>query len=289
MLKTNSDKCVMMSIQGKVNHPKMTSSAARVGFDGLGRIVPAVAGITYNYFIGDCCMGIMGDHVEPGVSSKNPDVAENAAYNFLASVGNEVTVISGDAKGDKGVVSGTHGGIEHVIIAFSEDTLHKLTMEDKFLIKSFGLGLKLIDYPEIEVMNIDPNLLEKMNIEENGDGTLTVPVTHIVPAYLMGSGLGSTTMKSGDYDIMTHDPEAVKEFNLETLRFGDIVMIEDHTCVVGADYLKGSRTIGVVVHSDSFSTGHGPGVCVLMSSSKTLLKPKIVEDANIANYLNFKK
>ncbi len=288
-MRTNKEKCVMMSIQGKVDHPRAKYPGYRVGHDGKGRIIPATGGITYNFFIGDSCMGIAGDHVEPGVSTRNPVDIENSAYNILACIGNKAVVISGDAKGAEGVVTGVHGGIDHVMIAFDKRTLDKLTSDDKFLIKSCGQGLELLDYPDITVMNLDPDLLEKLNIVENSDGTLTVPVTHSVPAYLMGSGLGSSTMASGDYDIMTHDPKSVEEFNLKNLRFGDVVMIEDHTNVNGPHYLAGSGSIGVICHSDSFTSGHGPGVTILLTSSKSKLVAKIDQNANIANYLNFKK
>ncbi len=123
---------------------------------------------------------------------------------FYACIGNEAKVVTGDAKGAKGTVTGHHGGAEHVLIDFSDDVLEKLTLDDKILIKGYGQGLKLLDYPEISVYNVDPNLLEKMGIIEK-DGELHVPVVAVVPSFLMGSGIGSTSMGTGDYDIMTAD------------------------------------------------------------------------------------
>ena len=67
-------------------------------------------------------------------------------------------------------------------------------------IKACGQGLKLLDHEEIHVMNIDPSLLEKLNIKEHED-SIEIGVTTIVPAHLMGSGLGSATTMLGDYDI----------------------------------------------------------------------------------------
>ena len=288
-MRTNKEKCAIQSIQGKTDHPKMRGNGYRVGFDGKGRIIPATGGITYNFFIGDSCMGIAGDHIEPGVSTRHSSELENSAYNTLACVGNPAVIISGEAKGAKGYVTGIHGGIDHVMLAFEASVLEKLNYDDSFLIRSYGQGLDLLDYPEIVVMNLDPELLDKMGIVENGDGSITVPVTHVVPAELMGSGLGSATMMSGDYDIMTHDPEAVKKYGLASLRFGDIVMIEDHNNINGPDYIKGARTIGVIVHGDSFSSGHGPGVTVLLACKTTKILAKIDPEANIAKYLNFKK
>jgi hypothetical protein len=59
----------------------------------------------------------------------------NAAFNVLSCVGNEAIVANGDAKGAKGVVTGKHGGIEHVLVDFQPETLEKLMLGDKILVK----------------------------------------------------------------------------------------------------------------------------------------------------------
>lgn len=281
-MKTNKEHLVMQSLQGRIHHP--TRSGHYAGYDGQVRIIPGVGGITYNYAIGDCCMGIVGDHIEPGVSLKNSDHSENNALLAYSCIGNQAKVISGDAKGKCGYVTGTHGGIDHVFIHFDKETLEELNIEDRIAIKGYGQGLELCDYPDIKVMNIDPSLLEKLPITEN-DGTLFVPVTHIIPAHLMGSGLGSDQIILGDYDIMTQDPTQVERYRLDTLRFGDIVAIENHNCHNGPHYLKGSMTIGVIVHSDSFTSGHGPGVAVIMTSKNNTLIPVLYREANIVHFL----
>lgn len=287
-MKTNKELCIIQSIQGKVHHPVMRGPGYRIGSDGVPRIVPATAGITYNFQIGDCCMGLMGDHVEPGVSTKNPDAMEDAAYNTFACVGNVATLISGDAKGAKGFVTGKHGGADHVMVYFDAETLDKMTIDDKVLIKAHGQGIQLLDYPEIAVFNTDPELLDLMGIVEK-DGYIEVPVVKEIPAFLMGSGLGSSTMASGDYDIMTRDPESYKELGLGNLRFGDIVLIKNHTNNFGPDFLQGSATVGVIIHGDSYIAGHGPGVTVMLTCKKPCIRGKIDPTANIAKYLKVKK
>lgn len=283
MLKTNQDKLIMQSVQGRIHHPVMRQ-LYRIGSDGTPRILPATAAITYNAKIGDPCMGLMGDHIEPGVSLKNTDANEDAALNVLACVGNTARVISGDAKGRIGVVTGKHGGADHVMIHFDAETLDMMAVDDKILIKSFGQGLALSDYPQIKCMNLDPGLLQKLDITEK-DGVLEVGVVAVIPAYLMGSGLGQSTMQTGDYDIMTRDPEVLKDLKLDQLRFGDLVYIEDHTNFHGPDYLKGAGTLGVIIHGDSFIAGHGPGVTVLLTSRTPVIKPKLNPEANLVNFL----
>ncbi len=282
-MKTNKQQLVMQSLQGRIHHPRHNGSH-RVGFDNQGRIIPGTGGITYNFKIGDNCMNLVGDHVEPGVSLQNGDTMENNALNLFSCVGNEAKVISGDAKGKKGIVTGTHGGVEHVFIYFDEETLDLLNVDDKIAIKGFGTGLSLLDYPSIKVMNIDPSLLEKLNTKEE-NGVLHVGVTHIVPAYLMGSGLGVSQIVSGDYDIMTQDEKANEQYHLDTLRFGDFVAIQNHNCHNGPHYLEGSCSIGVIVHSDSYTSGHGPGVAIIFTSKDSSLQPFIDENANLINYI----
>ena len=262
------------------------------GIDTEGKpfALPGIGGITYNIKVGDPCFGWVGDHLEPGVSSViNADKRQspqNRAYNFLACVGNKVRVISGAAKGDKGTVLGHHGGAEHVILDFADKTLKKLTCDDKFLIKAWGQGLQLTDYPDIVCYSLSPKLLHKMNIKETEDGKLKIGVTHQIPACIMGSGIGAPSAASGDYDIQTTDKAFLKEHNLDTLRFGDIVALTDQDNVYGRSFRKGAVTIGTVIHSDCLLAGHGPGVVALMTSSQPLIETEIDPDANVAQLLS---
>lgn len=289
MLKTNQERLVMISIQGRVSNP-VRRAAYTVTYDGKPIVVPGVGGITYNIKVGDKAFGWEADHVEPGVSTvvneEKRDAPPNYAYNTLACAGNQARVISGDAKGAVGIVTGHHGGIEHVLIDFDPETIEKLCIEDKILIKAYGQGLKLLDYPEIKVFNLDPALLEKMNIKEMNNDTIEVPVTCEIPAKLMGSGLGSASVASGDYDITTADKKMVEKYKLHRIRFGDIVAISDADNSFGRSYKEGAVSIGIVVHSDCVIAGHGPGVATLLTSPVGKIKFRIDEEANIANYLN---
>ena len=282
-MKTNKEKLVMQSVVGKIHSPIMRSPF-RVDPNGNARILPATGGITYNFKIGDSCMGMVGDHVEPGVSIRNEIVEENNAMMYFACIGNEAKVITGDAKGAKGFVTGMHGGIEHTIIYFNEEDLEKMAIDDKIQIKAWGQGLEIEGFENIKCMNLDPELFEKIGIVEK-NGKLELPVVTEIPAELMGSGLGSTSSFSGDYDITTGDVEAVKKYNIDKLKFGDIVLLKDCDNTVGRRYLKGSVTIGVIVHSDSTLAGHGPGVTTILSTKEENIISRIDKDANISNYL----
>nr|WP_307775688.1 DUF4438 domain-containing protein [uncultured Cetobacterium sp.] len=280
-MKTNKEQVVKISLQGEIRQPIF--AGYKVSSEGVPEILPGTCGITYNFKIGDSCMDISGDHVEPGVSIHHPKDRESKALMNLSCIGNEAKVITGDAKGKKGRVTGKHGGIDNVIIDFPKDVLDDLAIGDKIQIKGYGQGFKLLSHPKISVMNIDPDFFEKIGVKENG-GKLEVPVVTRIPAYLMGSGIGVFSASEADYDIMTADKEKNKEFGIDKLRFGDIVLLEDCDNTYGVGYLKGSVTIGVVVHSDCIKSGHGPGVTVIMSCKESLISGIIDKDANIGNY-----
>lgn len=288
MIRYNLDKLAMISVQGEVSHPKKTNPYRIDTKTGIVRVLPGTGGITYNKKIGDLCTGFQADHVEPGVTLKLKDEADNGGLAVLSCVGNVARVVSGDAKGATGYVTGKHGGCEHLITYFPEDVLEKMIIGDKVLIKSFGTGLEIEGFEDVHVMNLDPDLLEKMNIQIAEDGVLEVPVATEIPAYLMGSGIGSSNAYRGDYDIMTADPKAYVEFGLDKLRFGDIVLLRNCDTSYGRGYLEGAVTIGVVVHSDCILTGHGPGVTTLMTCKTSRIRGIKDENANLAHYFGIK-
>jgi hypothetical protein len=288
MLKTNENKLVEMAMQCKPGPPRIRPGW-KVDHEGTPFLLPSIGGITLNIQVGDSAFGLAGDHIEPGVSctanSEKPFDFPNNSLQLLSCVGNQAIVVSGDAKGEKGIVIGHHGGSEHVIVDFARDVLEQLTYDDKIMIRTRGQGLKLLDYPGITLFNLDPDLLNKMKIKVTKDKRLKVPVTTIVPAQCMGSGLGSAHVAAGDYDVMTSDPETVKKYKLDQLRFGDFVALMDHDNSFGRAFIQGAVSIGIVVHSDCLLAGHGPGIATLMTSSTPQIEPVISSSANIANLL----
>ncbi len=291
MFKTNKSKLVCQSVIGEITSPLGGVNPYRISPDGTADIYPGVGGITYNLRIGDLAGGLFADHVEPGVSISNftkvgGQDGPNRALNQFSCAGNIAKIISGDAKGKSGRVTGKHGGIEHVLLDFEADVLEDLAIGDKIQIKACGCGLQIQDSP-VKTMNLDPALLEAMQPKLKKDGRLEVAVTHTLPARIMGSGIGSSHSQSGDYDIQLFDEATVSEFGLDDLRLGDIVAIIDADATFGRIFKTGGVVIGVIVHSDCVLAGHGPGVMVTMSSRDGLIIPKIDPKANLKNY--FKK
>jgi len=293
MLRTNVDRLVKISVVGEVASPVYGKGVYNISAEGVPMVLPGVGGITYNVRVGDPACGWEADHVEPGVSIENKEndprfgQGANTALNVLSCVGNEAVMVSGDAKGAKGVVTGKHGGIEHVLVDFQHETLERLMLGDKVLVKAFGVGLKLLDFPEVKVMNMDPRFLEALDPKPNGD-KLEVTVTHIIPAAIMGSGLGANQTYSGDYDIQLFDEVTRREYGLEDLRLGDFVAILDADHSFGRIYRKGAVSVGIVVHTNCVTSGHGPGVTTLFTSSSGKIIPKIDSKANIASLLKLR-
>jgi hypothetical protein len=290
LLAINKDDLVIQSVMGQVTNPVSAKNPYLVSSTGQPLVLPGIGGITYNVKVGDKAVGWAADHIEPGVSVKSRETEmgstdiSNYGLNLLACIGNEARVISGDAKGEAGCVTGKHGGIEHVLIDFDDDVLDRLAIGDKVQIRGWGLGLRLLDYSEIKVANVSPDVLKRLPIEES-QGKLRVPVTHVLPAAIMGSGLGAMHVYRGDYDIQMFDEETVKRHGLESLRLGDLVAITDADHSYGRTFRTGAVSIGILVHTDCVTSGHGPGVTTVFTSPTGRIEPVVSENANIAYYL----
>ena len=288
MLRTNENKLVEFLLQCQPGQPR-TRGNWEVDHHGTPFILPSIGGITLNVQAGDSAFGWAGDHIEPGVSctadTNKPFEHPNVGLQIYSCAGNRATVVSGDAKGAQGVVLGHHGGSEHIIVDFPREAKEKMLYSDTIVVRGKGQGLKLEDFPEITLFNLDPDLLKAMKIRELDGGILEVPVTTVVPAVCMGSGIGSAHVAKGDYDIMTSDAGTVSEYGIDRIRFGDFVALLDHDNRFGRAYRKGAVTIGIVVHSNCLEAGHGPGVTTIMTCASALIRPVIDPSANIADLL----
>ncbi len=293
-LRINQPDLVMVAVAGQIAHPVGQANPYRIGHDGIPRILPATGGIVLNQRVGDRCVGLMGDHIEPGVALHNNSReiigsrrGPNLALITYACLGNCARVITGPATGQSGLVTGKHGGVDHVLVDFPPAVLRRLRIGDRVQIYSYGLGLKLLDYPDLRLFNCSPDFLRRWGLIP-GDRGLQVPVTHFVPAAAMGSGLGKNTVWRGDYDIQLFDPQLRRRYRLDTLRFGDLVAIGSADTRHGPSYRQGRITFGIIVHGDSTVSGHGPGVMPLLTGSCQRLRPLYDSRANFAALFNLR-
>jgi len=292
--RTNLPRLVATAVAGQIANPLVRGSPYRVGRDGVLHIVPGTGGIALNRRVGDRAVGLAGDHIEPGATLHNNDRevvgpygAANKALLLLSCVGNRARVTTGPATGAVGTVTGKHGGINHVIVDFPPAVLRRLCIGDRMQITAYGQGLVLRDFPGLSALNLSPRLLARWGVRRHGPH-LHVPVTHIVPAGVMGSGLGKSDGVLGDTDIQISDPVLRRRFRLGSLRMGDLVAICGLDNRFGPTVRGGRVTIGVVVHSDSDVAGHGPGVTPLLMGPAAVLRPMHSPDANIALVLGLR-
>jgi len=293
MIKSNLEKLVETAVSGTIGHPSVCGKAERVGFDGSAGVAGGFSGINFTVKVGDLAFDWAGgDAVEPGVGVSNCCEESNAGLALYACIGNEAVITEAcmegkDAKlkGTPGVVTGKVGGCDgRVLIHFPKRVVDRLCVGDTIQIRAGGVGLALLDYPDVRLMNTSARLLKALNPSEKG-GKVRIPVAKVIPGKLMGNGVGCASGWSGDVDIQSTSPEAVKEYSLDQLRLGDLVAISDHDASHGSRWQPGAITVGVVTHGASRRAGHGPGVNVILTSPKGAIEPIITRKANLAELL----
>ncbi|MDH7513856.1 MAG: DUF4438 domain-containing protein [Clostridiales bacterium] len=285
--KTNKDDLIVTAVDGVVQPPYGRDYS--VTYDDRSIVDIGMASINYSVTLGDPAYGwASADHVEPDVTIQGRDRPSpgDCALAILACIGNEATVISGEARGAKGFYIGRHAGSDD-LVWFPKDAVEKLALNDRIQVKARGVGLKIEGFEDVRVNKLAPELLEKIGITVEG-GELIVPVAMEVPGYIMGSGIGFSFIETIDYDIQTTCPETVEELGLKKLRLGDLVAIRDHYDFYSLGRYKGAVTIGVCIHGFSDSAGHGPGLNPILSAMPGRIKTKIDSKANIAFYLGLR-
>lgn len=286
-IRTNKDELLTVAVEGVVQPASARDYS--VTYDGKPKLGVGMASINYNVTYGDPTYGwAEADHIEPDVTIQGRDRTSpmETALAILACIGNEAIVVSGEAKGGKGVYIGRHAGADDKVW-FPPDVRDKLAINDRVMVKARGVGLKIVGFEDVRVNKISPEALEKIGIVVEGN-QLVVPVVAEVPGYLMGSGIGGGFLETVDYDIQTTCPEAVEKFNLRKLQLGDLVAIRDHYDYYGRGRYEGAITIGVIIHGFSDYAGHGPGVNPILSAKPGRIKTKIDPQANMARLLGLR-
>ena len=207
------------------------------------------------------------------------------AWLNYASIGNEAKVLSGEARGEKGIIVGKFGG--YVLIHFEDNVLGKLAIGDTLQVKASGIGLEIDGFKDVFVHSLSPEILEKLEIK-NIDGKLEIPVVKEIPAEIVGQGAGGSSI-FGNWHIQTCFPPDIKKYGLDELRFGDLVFLKDTQTDYGKGYYRGGATVGVVCSGPSDISGLGIGVTPILSTRFGKLAPRIDPTANIGKYLGIKR
>ena len=282
-LKTNEKKLIKMSIGGYVTQPSFKNPGYIPDNDGNSVILPGMYGVVNNVKVGDKAFGWNGDHIEPGVSIDSENINEHFALHYLVCTGNKAIVRSGEAKGKTGIVTGEHA---RNLIHFEQNILEKICVGDQIDIITHGRGLKLLDFPEIEIKKIDPNLLKSMNFKVVNK-KLIVDVAIELPIKIMGSG-AELNSEYVDQDLMSGDRSLMKKLKIDQMKLGDLIVINHADHRWGRSYKKDHVSIALCIHGDSVMTGHGPGIMTIMTGTKKNLGWRINKKANLKNLLKIK-
>ena len=282
-LKTNEKKLIRMSIGGYVTQPSFKNPGYIPDNDGNSVILPGMYGVVNNVKVGDKAFGWNGDHIEPGVSIDSENINEHFALHYLVCTGNKAIVRSGEAKGKTGIVTGEHA---RNLIHFEQNILEKICVGDQIDIITHGRGLKLLDFPEIEIKKIDPNLLKSMNFKVENK-KLIVDVAIELPIKIMGSG-AELNSEYVDQDLMSGDRSLMKKLKIDQMKLGDLIVINHADHRWGRSYKKDHVSIALCIHGDSVMTGHGPGIMTIMTGTKKNLGWRINKKANLKNLLKIK-
>jgi len=282
-LKTNEKKLIKMSIGGYVTQPSFKNPGYIPDNDGNSVILPGMYGVVNNVKVGDKAFGWNGDHIEPGVSIDSENINEHFALHYLVCTGNKAIVRSGEAKGKTGIVTGEHA---RNLIHFEQNILEKICVGDQIDIITHGRGLRLLDFPEIEIKKIDPNLLKSMNFKVVNK-KLIVDVAIELPIKIMGSG-AELNSEYVDQDLMSGDRSLMKKLKIDQMKLGDLIVINHADHRWGRSYKKDHVSIAICIHGDSVMTGHGPGIMTIMTGTKKNLGWRINKKANLKNILKIK-
>jgi hypothetical protein len=279
---TNKDRLLTIAVQGQVAAAQ-PARAYVTTWDGKPKMAIGTGGINYNLKLGDKVFGwANGDRATVGVAVEGTgEGAQRDAWTIYASIGNEVRVIGGAARGEKGIVIAKFGGT--VLLAFADGALDKLAVGDLVQTKARGLGLEIEGFPDVFVHGLSPETLERLGLRIAG-GKLEVPVVKEIPAEIVGQGAGGSSL-SGNWHIQTCYPPDIKQYGLEELRFGDLVLLKDTETDYGRGHCQGAATVGIVCSGPSDISGLGIGVTPVLSSRAGKLVARLDPGANIGRAL----
>jgi hypothetical protein len=286
-LVTNRTDLIAVSVAGAVAHPSLPALPAepyRLAADGTAFLLPAWGGLVYNVSVGDRAFGWAADCIHPGASIRQADDMKNRGLLTYACVGNRATVMTGQAAGTRGVVTGKSGRFsEQLIVHLPKAARAKMAVGDQIVVRAEGVGLTFTAHPAIALRSLSPDLLAVLPAREE-DGRVLVGVTARIPAHLVGAGLGLTS-EGGSVHMQSTDRALLAELGLDRLRLGDIIALDDTDSRFNHGYLRGARAIGVVCSTDGPRAGYGPGITVLLTAPAGELGSFDAPGANIADLL----
>jgi hypothetical protein len=254
---------IATNLGGVVETAELSSDPYRVDLDGHSYVPTGDGGLVLGVRLGDSVFATDADHAAPGACLVHPDASARHALTSYACLGNRVTVRSGAAAGERGVVLGKRGELGRVIACFAPDVLDRLAPTDAVVVRGFGQGARLPGAVggRVALCNTAPDALGLLPVE-TGTDTVKVSVRASIPSHAIGNGIGRP-VEQWDLDIQA-GADVASSLGIGELRLGDLVAVDDLDVRHNAGYRSGYRTVGIVVHGASPQPGHGPGLMPIL-------------------------
>ena len=160
--------------------------------------------------------------------------------------------------------------------------LDKICIGDQIDIITHGRGLKLLDFPNIEIKKIDPKLLKSLFLKIVKK-KLIVDVAIELPIRIMGSG-AELNSEYVDQDLMSGDRVLMKKLKIDQMKLGDLIAINHADHRWGRSYKKDYVSIAICIHGDSVMSGHGPGIMTIMTGKKMIWVGKLIKKQTLKIY-----
>lgn len=290
MIKLNTESLVERGVDVRVVN---IAAVAAIGVQRESSPVESLSfcGISYNVRLGDSVFGWSEDLIEPGIVSAilADDGSETCLNHGLAricSIGNKVKVISGEARGLEGVIIGRSIAIpDAVIIDFPERVYQKIIAGDHLWILARGRRAVFVDYPSIRSYGIDPEMLNKFELQQAGRTRLMMPVCFFMTADYFTPVDEKHFVPQLLCSFHGADSREIQKLGIDNMRFGDLIAIIDLDCTEGFKKKPGAVTIGMVMLSPVSVWDIAFGVLILLTCDEGRIVPVINPNANIGHHL----
>jgi hypothetical protein len=251
---------VATNLGGVIETPELESSPHRIDLDGRPYVPSGDGGIVLGVRLGDSVFATDADHAAPGACLVHREQPARHALTTFACLGNPVTMRSGAAAGERGVVLGKRGELGRVIACFPQDVLAQLAPGDAVVVRGFGQGAQLpqpLHEQGVRMCNIAPEALSLLAVDADGS-RLVVSARARIPSHVVGNGIGRP-VEQWDLDLQV-SRRAAAAVGLSDLLLGDLVVVDDLDVRHNTGYRRGYCTVGLIVHGASPQPGHGPGL-----------------------------
>ncbi|HEX3593409.1 MAG TPA: DUF4438 domain-containing protein [Pseudonocardiaceae bacterium] len=250
---------VATNLGGVVETPELGGFPSRLDIDGKPYVPTGDGGIVLGVRLGDSVFATDADHAAPGACLVHGEQPARHALTSYACLGNPVTVRSGAAAGERGVVLGKRGELGRVIACFAPDVLARLAPGDSIVVRGYGQGATLPG--PVELRNVDPGALGLLPVDTGGE-RVGVSVRARIASHVVGNGVGRP-VEQWDLDLSI-DATTAPALGLADLALGDLVAVDNLDIRHNAGYRRGFLTVGVIVHGGSPQPGHGPGLMPIL-------------------------